>query len=216
MANKGTLYDGFAATAQSLASGRRVELLDVLAQGERPVEELAQSVGLTVANCSQHLQVLLRAGLVARRREGNRIWYRLTSDAVVDLLGLLREVAYDRSAEVKEAAEAYLGGPVEAIDRAQLVDRLQRGDVVVLDVRPRREFEAGHLPGAVSIPIDELEARLNELPEDVEVVAYCRGRFCAFADQAIRILETAGRRALRLDEGLPEWRQAGLPVEAAS
>jgi len=210
---KESLYDGFARMAQSLASGRRVELLDVLAQGERSVDDLSQTLGLTVANCSQHLQVLRRAGLVSARRDGNRVWYRLASESVVGLLQMLRYVAFDRSAEVREAAEAYLGGPVEAIGRAELIARLERGDVVVVDLRPNREFDAGHLPGAVSIPLDELEARLGELPDDVEVIAYCRGRFCAFAHQGVRLLEAAGRKAVRLDEGLPEWRVAGLAVE---
>jgi DNA-binding transcriptional ArsR family regulator/rhodanese-related sulfurtransferase len=213
---KTDLYDGFAAAAQALSSGRRVELLDVLAQGERPVDELARTLDLSVANCSQHLQVLRRAGLVSARREGNRIWYRLASGSVAALVGLLREVAYDRSAQVRDAAEAYLGGQVEAIDRRELVARLGRRKVLLVDVRPRREFDAGHLPGAVSIPLDELETRIDELPENVEVVAYCRGRFCAFAHQAVRILEAAGRKAVRLDVGLPEWRLAGLTVEMAS
>lgn len=213
---KESLYDGFARVAQSLASGRRVELLDVLAQGERSVDVLSQTLGLTVANCSQHLQVLRRAGLVSARRDGNRVWYRLASESVVGLLQLLRDVAFDRSAEVREAAESYLGGPVEAIGRAELAARLERGDVVLVDLRPNHEFDAGHLPGAVSIPIEELKARLGELPDDAEVVAYCRGRFCAFAHQGVRLLKAAGRRAVRLDEGLPEWRLAGLAVEVAS
>jgi rhodanese-related sulfurtransferase len=135
---------------------------------------------------------------------------------VAALVGLLREVAYDRSALVRDAAEAYLGAHVEAIDREDLVARLASRDVLLVDVRPLREFEAGHLPGAMSIPLDELEARIDELPENVEVVAYCRGRFCAFAHQAVRILEAAGRSAVRLDVGLPEWRLAGLTVEMAS
>jgi len=214
--SKESLYDGFARVGQSLANGRRVELLDLLAQGERSVDELVKGLGLTMANCSQHLQVLRRAGLVSARRDGNRVWYRVASESVIELLGLLRAVAFDRSAEVRVAAEAYLGGPVEAIGRAELVARLDRGDVVVVDVRPQREYEAGHLPGAISIPIDDLEARLAELPEDVDVVAYCRGRFCAYADDGVRILETAGRRAFRLEDGLPEWRHAGLVVEGAS
>lgn len=214
--SKVELYDGFASTAKALASGRRVELLDVLAQGERSVEDLAEVVDLAVANCSQHLQVLRRVGLVTARRDGNRVVYRLASDRVVDLLDLVREVSFDRSPAVREAAEAYLGGPVESVSRQELVARLSTGEIVVLDVRPAHEFEAGHIPAARSIPIGELETRLGELPDGVEVVAYCRGRFCAFADQAVRTLESTGRRARRLEGGLPEWRRAGHPVEAAS
>ena len=153
--------------------------------------------------------------MVSARRDGNRVWYRLASASVAELLHVVREVAFDHSAQVREAAETYMGGPVEAIGRAELLTRLERGDVVVVDLRPSREFDAGHLPGAVSIPIDELEARLADLPDDAEVVAYCRGRFCAFAHEGVRILHTAGRRAVRLDEGLPEWRLAGLAVEAS-
>jgi rhodanese-related sulfurtransferase/DNA-binding transcriptional ArsR family regulator len=214
--SKRELYDGFAASAQALASGRRVELLDVLAQGERSVDDLAEVVDLTVANCSQHLQVLRRAGLVTARRDGNRVVYRPASDQVVDLLDLVREVSFDRSPAVREAAEAYLGGVVESVSREELVARLSTGDVVVVDVRPVHEFEAGHIPTARSIPVEELEARLEELPDGLEVVAYCRGRFCAFADQAVRTLQSAGRPARRLAGGLPEWRRAGHPVEEVS
>ncbi|HKY48976.1 MAG TPA: metalloregulator ArsR/SmtB family transcription factor [Acidimicrobiia bacterium] len=210
------LSDGFARVAQGLANGRRIELLDLLAQGERPVDEIARALEITIANCSQHLQVLRRAGLVASRRDGNRVWYGLASETVVQLLTMLRDVAFDRSADVRAAAEAYLGGPVEEIDRDELAARLERGEVVLVDVRPHREFVAGHITGALSIPLDELEARLIELPAGLDVVAYCRGRFCAFAEQGVRIIEAAGRRAFRLVEGLPEWRQAGHPVSSAS
>jgi DNA-binding transcriptional ArsR family regulator/rhodanese-related sulfurtransferase len=213
---KERLNDGFARVAQGLASGRRIELLDLLAQGERPVDEIAGTLEMSIANCSQHLQVLRRAGLVASRREGNRVWYRLASDSVADLLRLLRDVAFDRSADVRAAAEAYLGGPVEEVGRDELVALLERGDVVLVDVRPHREFVAGHIPGAVSIPLDELEARLTELPTGLDVVAYCRGRFCAFAEQGVRIIEATGRRAFRLEDGLPEWRRAGHSVSVAS
>ena len=213
---KERLNDGFARVAQGLASGRRIELLDLLDQGERPVDEIAETLEMTIANCSQHLQVLRRAGLVATRRDGNRVWYRLASESVADLLGLLRDVAFDRSADVRAAAEAYLGGPVEEVARDKLVARLERGDVVLVDVRTHREFVAGHIPGAFSIPIDDLEARLTELPRGLDVVAYCRGRFCAFAEQGVRIIEAAGRKAYRLEDGLPEWRRAGHSVSVAS
>jgi DNA-binding transcriptional ArsR family regulator/rhodanese-related sulfurtransferase len=214
--SKERLNDGFARVAQGLASGRRIELLDLLAQGERPVDEIAGTLDMSIANCSQHLQVLRRAGLVATRRDGNRVWYRLASESVADLLGLLRDVAFDRSADVRAAAEAYLGGPVEEVGRDELVARLERGDVVLVDVRPHREFVAGHIPGAFSIPIDELESRLTELPTGLDVVAYCRGRFCAFAEQGVRIIEAAGRKAYRLEDGMPEWRRAGHSVSVAS
>lgn len=213
---KERLNDGFARVAQGLSSGRRIELLDLLAQGERPVDEIAATLEMTIANCSQHLQVLRRAGLVAARRDGNRVWYRLASESVADLLRLLRDVAFDRSADVRAAAEAYLGGPVEDVGRDELVARLERGNVVLVDVRPHREFVAGHIPGALSIPLDELEARLTELPTGLDIVAYCRGRFCAFAEQGVRIIEAAGRKAFRLEDGLPEWRRAGYSVSVAS
>ena len=213
---KARLNDGFARVAQGLASGRRIELLDLLAQGERPVDEIARALEMTVANCSQHLQVLRQAGLVAPRRDGNRVWYGLASESVADLLRMLRDVAFDRSADVRAATEAYLGGPVEDVGRDELVARLERGDVVLVDVRPRREFAAGHIPGAMSIPLDELEARLTELPAGLDVVAYCRGRFCAFAEQGVRIIAASGRTALRLEDGLPEWRRAGHSVSVAS
>lgn len=213
---KERLNDGFARVAQGLASGRRIELLDLLAQGERPVEEIAGSLEMTTANCSQHLQVLRRAGLVTARRDGNRVWYRLASESVADLLRVLRDVSFDRSADVRVAAENYLGGQVEAIGRDELVARMERGDIVLVDVRPHREFVAGHIPGALSIPLGELEARLSELPAGLDVVAYCRGRFCAFAEQGVRIMLAAGRRAFRLEDGLPEWRRAGHVVSVAS
>lgn len=213
---KHVLYDGFSDTAQALASGRRVELLDVLAQGERSVDHLATEVGLTTANCSQHLQVLRRAGLVTARREGNRVLYRVASDSVIHLLNLLREVSFYRSAMVRDNAEAYLGGQVETVTRDELLTRMAQGDVQVVDVRPASEYEAGHIPAARSIPLDELGERLGELPDTVEVVAYCRGRFCALADEAVRRLEAAGWSARRLEGGLPEWRLGGSPIEVLS
>ncbi len=210
------MYEGFALTAKAMASGRRLELLDVVSQAERSVEDLATVTGMAVANCSQHLQVLRRAGLVVSRRDGNRILYQVASERVVELLDLVRDVSHDRSPLVRETAEAHLGGEVSSISRQELWERLASGDVVVVDVRPLAEYAAGHIPTAHPIPIHELEARLEELPADMEVVAYCRGRFCAFADEAVRILQAGGRRARRLEEGLPEWRRAGHPIEAAS
>lgn len=213
-AAKASLFDGFARVGRALASGRRVELLDLLAQGERSVEELAQAAGMSVANTSHHLQTLRKAGLVTARREGNRVFHELASAEVLLLLNLLREVAHEHSAEVRALAEEYLGGPVEPITVEELLELIRREeDVVVVDVRPEPEYRAGHLPGARSIPIEELEVRLDEIPDRARVVAYCRGRFCAYAHRAVRTLEATGRAARRLEEGFPEWELAGLPVE---
>jgi rhodanese-related sulfurtransferase len=214
-AAKTALFDAFARAAKALASGRRIELLDVLANGERTVEALAGEVGLTVANTSQHLQILRQAGLVASRREGTSIHYRLASPEVFELWRTLRTLAASRLAEVERLAAAYLGArdELEPVTREELARRLQDGDnLVVLDVRPAAEYGAGHLPGAVSIPVGELRRRLAELPADREVVAYCRGPYCAFAHEAVAVLGEAGVSARRLEDGLPEWQAAGLAV----
>jgi len=214
---KVALFDEFARLAQALANGRRLEILDVLANGERAVERLAAETGLSVANASQHLQVLREVGVVRRRRDGTRIYYELRDPAVFDLWRNLRSVAAQRRAEVGQLADAYLGArdSLEPVTRAELLRRLKRGEeVVVLDVRPAEEFAAGHLPAAISIPLAELRRRLRELPRDKEVVAYCRGPYCAFAHKAVRVLQQAGFRARRLEDGLPEWKAAGLPVVA--
>ncbi|MGH8874192.1 MAG: ArsR/SmtB family transcription factor [Acidimicrobiia bacterium] len=210
---KRDLYDGFAIAGRALASGRRVELLDLLAQRARSVDELAAAAGMETANTSQHLQVLRNAGLVVARRRGKRVYYRLASEAVLDLLDTLRTVAHDHSAEVRALAEEYLGGEVEPITREALLVRLEAGTVTVLDVRPRSEYEAGHLPGARSVPIEELRERLGELVEEDEVVAYCRGRFCAYAHQAVRLLKEGGVVARRLEDGVPQWAATGLPLD---
>ena len=212
---KTALFDEFARAAKALASGRRIELLDVLANGERTVEVLASEVGLTVANASQHLQVLRQAGLVATRREGTWIYYRLAAPEVFDLWRALRTLAASRLAEVERLAAAYLGArdELEPVTREELARRLQDGDdLVVLDVRPAAEYAAGHLPGAVSIPLAELRRRLAELPADREIVAYCRGPYCAFAHEAVALLRQEGFAARRLEDGLPEWQAAGLAV----
>jgi rhodanese-related sulfurtransferase/predicted transcriptional regulator len=209
--DKGALFEGLAEVARALGSGPRLLVLDVLAQGERSVEHLAAATGLSTANASQHLQVLRRAGLVAGRREGARVLYRVAGDEVVGLVVSLREVAARRVAGVERAARDYLGDGVEAIGRAELAARMAAGEVVVLDVRPRVEFAAGHIQGARSMPLDELDARVQEIAEDAEVVAYCRGPYCVFAHEAVRRLNRAGRRARRLEDGWPEWRLAGLP-----
>lgn len=186
-------------------------ILDLLAQGERSVERLAEAAGLSVANASQHLQVLRRAGIVATRRQGAQVVYRPAGDDVVRLWLSLREVASARLGDVERAARDYLGDEVEAIGRDDLAERLRAGEVVVIDVRPRVEFAAGHIQGARSVPLDELQERLAEIPDGVEVVAYCRGRYCVYAHEAVRRLEAVGRRARRLEDGWPEWRLAGLP-----
>ncbi|HEV2824530.1 MAG TPA: metalloregulator ArsR/SmtB family transcription factor [Actinomycetota bacterium] len=212
---KTALFDAFARAAKALASGRRIELLDVLAHGERTVEVLAGEVGLSVANTSQHLQVLRQAGLLASRREGTSVHYRLAGPEVFQLWQALRTLAASRLAEVERLAVAYLGArdELEPVSREELARRLQNGDdLVVLDVRPTAEYAAGHVPGAVSIPVGELRRRLAELPADREVVAYCRGPYCAFAHEAVAVLRQAGFAARRLEDGLPEWEAAGLAV----
>jgi rhodanese-related sulfurtransferase len=214
-AAKTALFDEFARVARALASGRRIELVDVLANGERTVEVLAGEVGLSAANTSQHLQVLRQAGVVSSRREGTSVHYRLAGPEVLELWRALRTLAAGRLAEVERLAAAYLGGrdELEPVTRQELTRRLQDDDdLVVLDVRPAAEYAAGHLPGAVSVPVGELRRRLAELPADREIVAYCRGPYCAFAHEAVEVLREAGFAARRLEDGLPEWRAAGLAV----
>jgi rhodanese-related sulfurtransferase/DNA-binding HxlR family transcriptional regulator len=213
-AAKDALFDGFAEVAKALGNGRRAEIVDVLAQGERHVEEIAAEIGQSIANTSFHLRALATAGLVATRRDGTRIYYRLSSDHVAQLWASLREVAVAHHATLDALAEAYLGNRdgLEQIDRDELARRLHDGDLIVIDVRPSAEYAAGHIAGAVSIPIDRLARHLRALPPDVDVVAYCRGPFCVFADNAVRLLRRRGRRARRLEDGFPEWRRAGLPV----
>lgn len=214
-AAKNELHDAFAQVGKALSNGHRIELLDLLAQGERSVEVLATRADISLPLASAHLQALRRAGLVAARRDGNRILYRLADDDVYGLLASLRTVA-SRLGEAERASARFLGAPGEAVSRSELVERVRSGSAVVVDLRPADEFEAGHIAGALSIPLPELEARLAELPEDVEVVAYCRGPYCAMSPQAVALLERAGRRARRLEDGYPEWRLAGLPVETGS
>jgi rhodanese-related sulfurtransferase len=214
-AAKTALYDEIALVGKAMASGRRMELLDVLANGERTVEALAAEAGLSVANTSQHLQVLRQGGLVATRRAGTSIYYRLADPAVFALWRQLRSVASGRLAAVQQLAAAYLGGrdQLEPVTREELARRLRDGDhLVVLDVRPASEHAAGHVPGAVSIPVQELRRRLAELPLDQEIVAYCRGPYCAFAHEAIALLRSQGFTARRLEDGWPEWEAAGLAV----
>jgi len=214
-AAKRALFDELARVGKALGSGRRIELLDVLANGERSVEALAGEVGLQAANASQHLQLLRQAGLVASRREGTSVVYRLAAQEVFELWRALRTLAASRLAEVERLAAAYLGArqELEPISRAELARRLQDGDgLVVVDVRPAAEHAAGHVPGGVSIPLAELRRRLGELPRDREIVAYCRGPLCAFAHEAVALLRQQGFQARRLEDGLPEWEAAGLPI----
>jgi rhodanese-related sulfurtransferase/DNA-binding HxlR family transcriptional regulator len=217
-AAKSALFDAFASVAQAVGNGRRAEIIDVLAQGERSVDELAREIEQSVANTSHHLQQLAKAGLVRSRREGTRIYYRLASDRVVDLWAAVRDVAEHHLAEVHVLAQEYLGerGEVERLSPEELEERLARGQVVVLDVRPEREFAAGHIPGALSAPLSRLGDVALTLPKRKEVVAYCRGPYCIYAEDAVRLLRKRGLNARRLGVGLPEWRRAGLPVESAT
>ena len=213
-AAKDDLYDGFAEVAKALSSGRRAEIVDVLAQGERTVEEIATEIDQSVANTSHHLRALARAGLVTTRRDGTRIYYALSSQRVAELWLAMRDVAGEHVAGLQRLAAAYLGGRegIEQVDRDELARRLKGGELILLDVRPPAEFAAGHIAGSRSVPVAELRRHLRALPKDVEVVAYCRGPYCAYADEAVRELTKKGFRARRLSEGFPEWRRAGLPV----
>jgi rhodanese-related sulfurtransferase len=212
---KDALYDQFARIGKAVANPHRLELLDVLAQGERRVEDLARETHLPIANASQHLQALRRARLVEARRAGTAIYYRLADERVFRLWQAIRDLGEARLAEIDRLAQTYLRdrGQFEAIDAATLLRRLREDDVIVLDVRPGEEYRAGHIPGARSVPIAELEGRLDELPQNRQIVAYCRGPYCAFADEAVALLRARGYRATRLIEGLPDWQAAGLPVE---
>ena len=209
---KDALFEAISAMGKAFASPVRLELLDLLAQAPRTVDELARASDQTNANTSQHLQGLHHAGLVTRERDGTRVRYALAGDETLRLWLALREASAVRLAEVERAARDYLGEDVEAVGREELVERLARGDVMLVDVRPAQEFAAGHIEGSRSIPIEELERRLAELPSDREVVAYCRGPFCAYAHDAVRRLRAAGRKARRLEDGWPEWRLAHEPA----
>ncbi|HEX2076024.1 MAG TPA: metalloregulator ArsR/SmtB family transcription factor [Geodermatophilus sp.] len=213
---KDALFDAFAGTARALASGRRAEIVDLLAQGERSVEEIAAEVEQSVANTSHHLRTLARAGLVATRRDGTRIHYRLAGERVEELWATLRAVAAHHVAGIDRVAEGYLGdrAALRTVSRTELAALVRQGDVVVIDVRPVAEYAAGHIPGARSVPPDEVQRHLRELPKDSEIVAYCRGPYCVYADDAVRTLSRSGYRARRLEDGFPEWRRAGLPVAA--
>jgi len=213
-AAKDALFEGFAEVAKAMASGRRAEIVDLLAQGARSVDEISDEIGQSVANTSHHLRAMARAGLLSTRRDGTRIYYALAGERVEALWAALRDVAAEHVAGMERLTEDYLGdrGGLEAISRKELAARLRRGDLVVLDVRPEPEFRAGHIAGARSVPISELRRNLRALTKDAEVVAYCRGPYCVYADDAVRELNRRGYRAQRLEDGYPEWKQAGLPV----
>jgi rhodanese-related sulfurtransferase/DNA-binding transcriptional ArsR family regulator len=213
---KAELFEQLARVGKALGSGKRLELLDLLAQGPRSVADLAATAGLGMTTTSAHLQTLKQAGLLSTSREGTTIRYRLADIDVAALYAQVRTVAAAHLPDVDAARARYLGvqdgADTEEIGRIELLRRAQAGEVVVLDVRPAAEYAAGHIPGAVSIPIDELPSRLAELPADTEVVAYCRGPYCVFAHDAVRLLTTHGRRAVRLADGMLEWRLADQPV----
>jgi rhodanese-related sulfurtransferase/DNA-binding MarR family transcriptional regulator len=212
---KRELFEQFARIGKALASGARIELLDLLSQTERTVEELADLAGMSVANVSQHLQVLRRARMVEVRRDGLYAFYRLADESVFRLWQAVRALGDARLLEVQEVVRAYLKDreTMEAVTADELVRRLEDGDVTVLDVRPTREYRAGHIPGAVSIPVGELKKRLKELPRRREIVAYCRGPYCVQSDTAVALLSANGFKARRMAVGLPDWRASGLPVE---
>tara|TARA_R110002110_G_scaffold5047_2_gene25679 strand:+ start:6952 stop:7617 length:666 start_codon:yes stop_codon:yes gene_type:complete len=214
---KQALYAEFASVARALGSPHRLEMLEHLAQGERGVEALADRVGLSIANASQHLQQLRRAGLVASRRKGKFVLYRLADDAVLGVIAALSGVAERNLAEVDRIRRAYFDDrdSMEPVSREELLHRTRDNLVIVLDVRPADEFEVGHVPGAINIPLSELEARLAELDPDHEIVAYCRGAWCVLSFEAVAALRARGFKVRRLEDGLPEWRAAGLRVERA-
>jgi rhodanese-related sulfurtransferase len=216
---KSELFEEFARVGKALGNGKRLELLDLLTQGERSVETLAAAAGLGLSTASAHLQALRQAGLVTTRRDGNRIHYDLAGPDILRLYSLLRSVAQKYVTDVEPKRVAYLGlegarAKDEEVTREDLIARVRAGTVTVLDVRPDEEYDAAHIPGALSIPLEELLDRLSELPETGEIVAYCRGAYCVLAYEAVEVLRSAGRSASRLNEGMLEWRLRGLPVEA--
>ena len=212
---KDSLYGYFADLGKALASPVRIEFLELLAQSERTVESLANETGVSLANASQHLQALRHAGLVESRKAGLFVHYRLADPAIVKLCHAIREVAEQRSLELHRLVREHFGdrSDAEAISMADLLKRSRAHDVIILDARPANEYAAGHIAGAISVPVDELQRRLKALPKTKEYVAYCRGRYCVYADHAVEVLRASGRRARRLLDGFPEWQMAGFPVE---
>jgi rhodanese-related sulfurtransferase/DNA-binding transcriptional ArsR family regulator len=215
---KHQLFTQFARIGKAVSSANRLEILEFLAQGERSVEALAKVCRLSMANTSQHLQQLRQAGLVVARKQGQRVYYRLAGDQVVALIAMLRRLAERQLAEVDRLVDAYLTvkDGLEPVPAEELLERARSGLVTVVDVRPSEEFAAGHVPGAVNLPLEELESRLHQLPRDQEIVAYCRGPYCVLAFEAVAKLRDKGFKARRLQDGFPEWKSAGLPVETAS
>jgi rhodanese-related sulfurtransferase len=211
---KDAVYEQFARIGQAVSSPKRLELLDVLCQGERTVEVLARETGMTLANASQHLRVLRAARLVAAEKVGLFVTYRLADQAVCELFRAMRVLAENRLAEVEQIKRQFLEKRegMEPVDRLALLKRVQEGEVTVLDVRPVEEYRAGHIPGALSVQLKGLERRLSELPRDREIVAYCRGPYCVLAIQAVEILRQKGFRAVRLEDGIQDWRAMGFPV----
>jgi rhodanese-related sulfurtransferase len=214
---KRELYQSIAKVAQALASGNRLQLLEFMAQGERSVDALAAMAGVTVANASQHLQALRRAGLVVSRKDGQRVYYRVAGDDVVRLYDGLRGVAESRLAEVRQLVDEFLGdrNALEPVPADELLARAKKGLVTVLDVRPPEEYAAGHVRGAINVPMDKLENCLAKLPKRIEIVAYCRGPYCLMSFEAVAMLRKRGWKARRLEDGFPEWKAAGLPVESS-
>lgn len=210
---KAALFEQVARVGKAVGNGRRLQILDLLAQGERTVESIATATGMNLTTASANLQVLKSGGLVQSRRDGTRQYYRLGGTDVARLFALVQTVAEAHLADVAVAAAAVLGSPEDAITRGELLRRLEAGEITLIDVRPHAEYTAGHIPGAISVPLAELAARLAELPADREIVAYCRGSFCVMAPDAVGIAKSAGRAVKRLDEGMLEWRLAGLPVD---
>ncbi|MEX2046387.1 MAG: metalloregulator ArsR/SmtB family transcription factor [Chloroflexota bacterium] len=215
---RSVLHEQFARIGKAVASPRRIELLELLCQGERSVDALARATGTAVTNVSQHLQELKAARLVATRREGTRIYYRAAGDQVCRFTSELGAVARAMLVEVERIAHEYFEGrdTLEPITREELLERLSRRDVVIIDVRPEEEYRSGHIVGAISVPLDDLGRRLRRLPKSKLIVAYCRGPYCVLAPQALALLRARGFRARRLEDGLPEWRAAGLPLASGS
>jgi rhodanese-related sulfurtransferase/DNA-binding MarR family transcriptional regulator len=213
---KDELYEQFARIGKALSNPHRLELVELLAQGERTVEDLAAEANLPIANASQHLQVLRASQLVDVRRDGLYAYYRLSDERVFRVWQALRDLGELQLAEVSRLVQSFLQdrSPLQSITTSELLERIEAGDVVILDVRPDLEFQSGHIPEARSIPIDELETRLGELPPDQEIIAYCRGPYCVFADEAVTLLQNHGYRARRLIDGLPDWQALDLPVES--
>ncbi|MEW6729947.1 MAG: metalloregulator ArsR/SmtB family transcription factor [Acidobacteriota bacterium] len=214
---KSRLYRQFSKVGKALANPCRLELLDLLAQGEKTVEALAKEIAQSIANTSHHLQVLREACLVEGRKEGLYVYYRLTDTKVYQLNLLIHSLAEQQIADVDRLIKIYFNFPdrLEPIKRQDLLEKIRSGTVLVLDVRPDNEYRFGHIPGAVSIPLDRLEKTLQELPNSREVIAYCRGRYCVMSHQAVELMRTKGISARRLEDGFPEWRAAGLPIEVA-